>query len=184
MKDISIAEQEVWRRADPEFWQDIDTMLQPYEAPLRIEKAFGQRLTTWTDGFERKGRGQFEFSIGNRINREKVILNFGWGKTGPGGTTTLNRWFEELQYLFRNERDVKIYKSTPYIPHTQEHQLWCQFIEVRQYGNPMQAYCIWNGDIIIPSRANPIIRDSAYDWTFDWRNKKSLQEMLNAVKDL
>lgn len=176
--------EEVWRRADPEFWEDIDAHLEPHEAPIRIEHAYAQQLTTWRDGFERSGSGQFRFDIGQRSNRERIKLNFQWSKTGPGGTETLNRWFEELQYIFRNEKAIKIYKATPYIPHTQDYQVWCQFIEVRHYGMPVQAYCVWNGDTIIQSKAEVLVRESAYDWTFDWRRSRTLEQMLNAVKNI
>jgi hypothetical protein len=184
MKDLSVEHQEVWRRLDPELWADIDTLLEPHQAPIRISKATGQQLTTWRDGFERKGRGQFQFNVGQGASKEKITLGFAWGKTGPGSTTTLNRWYEELQYLFRNEEGVKMNKATAYIPNTQDHQVWCQFIEVQHYGMPVQAYCIWNGDTIIQSKGQPIIREHAYDWTFDWRNGKSLEQMLDLVKDL
>jgi hypothetical protein len=184
MKNLSPEQEAVWRRVDPEFWSDIDGVLEIHEAPLRIDRATNQKLTTWKDGFETTGRGQFQFIVGKDRNKEKIVLNFGWGKTGPGCTHTLNRWTEELQYLFRNEQAVKIYKSTPYIPNTQDYQVWCQFIEVRQFGHPRQAYCIWNGDTIIASKARPIERETAYDWTFDWRNAKTLEQMLDLVKDM
>jgi hypothetical protein len=184
MKNLSIEQQEYWRKIDPEFWADLDTLLQPYEAPVRIERAFAQRLTTWSDELDKKGRGQFQFSVGDKNARQKITLNFAWGNVGPGGTYALNRWFEELQYLLRKEEGIKIYKSSAYLPNTQDHQLWCQFIEVRKFGMPIQAYCIWNGNTIIQSVAHPIVRDNAYDWSFDWRNAKALDKMLELVKDL
>lgn len=184
MKSLTQEQQEYWRKVDPELWADIDTMLEPYEAPIRIQKAFAQKLTTWSDVLNPKGRGQFQFSVGDKNNRQKITLNFSWGNTGPGGTHTLNRWFEELQFLLRNEEGIKIYKSTSYLPNTQDFQIWCQFIEVRKFGMPIQAYCIWNGDTIIQTKGQPIIRDTAYDWTFDWRNARSLEQMLNLVKDM
>jgi hypothetical protein len=184
MRNLTIEQQDVWRRADPELWADIDTVLEPHEAPIRISKASNQQLTTWRDGFENRGRGQFQFDIAQGSAKERIILNFSWGNTGPGSTFTLKRWFEELQYLFRNERGVKIYKSTAYIPNTQDYMIWCQFIEVRHYGMPVQAYCIWNGNTIIQSRAKPLIRENAYDWTFNWNNIKSLEQMLELVKHI
>ena len=184
MKTLTVEQQEYWRRIDPELWADIDTTLEPHEAPVRIDCAFAQKLTTWSNEMNPKGRGQFQFSVGDKKNRQQVTLNFAWGKTGPGGTFTLNRWVEELQYLLRNDQGIKILKSTVYLPNTQDYQTWCQFIEIRKHGIPTQAYCIWNGDIIIQNKAEPLIRDQAYDWTFDWRNSKSLEQMLALVKDL
>jgi hypothetical protein len=184
MKNLTVEQQEFWRRADPEFWADIDTMRESYQAPVRIERAFAQKLTTWSDELNLKGRGQFQFNVGDKNSRQKITLNFAWGKTGPGGTHTLNRWYEEIQCLLRNEPGIKMYKATAYLPNTQDYQTWCQFIEVRKFNMPIQAYCVWNGDTIITSKANPVIRDTAYDWTFDWRNAQPLEQMLFLVKDL
>jgi hypothetical protein len=131
MKNLTKEQEEMWRSLDPEFWADIDGVLKVHEAPIRIERAISQRLTTWRNGFDRKGRGQFQFTVGQGASKQKIILNFGWGNTGPGNTHALNRWTEELQYLLRNEKAVKIEKSTSYIPNTQDYQVWCQFIEVQ-----------------------------------------------------
>jgi len=184
MKNLTVEQQEFWRRVDPKLWAEIDTMLEPYQAPVRIDRAYAQKLTTWSDELNLKGRGQFQFSVGDKANRKQITLNFAWGKTGPGGTHTLNRWFEELQFLLRNDEGIKMYKATAYLPSTQDHQIWCQFIEIRKHGMPAQAYCIWNGDTIIQSKGKPIVRDQAYDWTFDWKNSRSLEEMLTLVKEI
>jgi hypothetical protein len=174
----------LWRQADPELWADVDKVLEPYEAPIRITKAYKQQLTTWANAFNKQGQGQFSFDVGVNPNRQSIKLNFAWGNVGPGGTHTLNRWVEELQYLLRNQQGIKILKATAYLPNTQDFQAWCQFVEVRQWGEPIQAYCVWNGDTIIQSKAKPLFRDNARDWTFDWRNTRTLDQMLTSVKDL
>jgi hypothetical protein len=181
---ISKEQEHIWRNIDPEFWSDIDTVLSEREAPFRVERATGQKLTTWDNPLDAKGAGQFVFDVGTNPNKTRIKLNFAWGNTGVGSTYALNRWVEELQYLLRNEEGVKVYKATAYLPNTQDFQHWCQFIEVRKYSQPQQAYCVWNGETIIQSVSKPVIRDSARDWTFDWRNAKSLEELLAAVKDL
>lgn len=181
---ITIEQEEFWRSIDPEWWKEIDNVMQPYVAPIRVNNVTGQRLTTWSNPLDIKGGGQFVFQVGKYPNKTTIKLNFSWSNVGAGSTETLNRWYEELQYLFRNEQGIKIYKSTAYLPNTQDFQQWCQFIEVRQYNSPKQAFCIWNGDIIIPSYSKLIIRENARDWTFDWKQRKSLKQMLELVKDL
>jgi hypothetical protein len=174
---------EMWMRLDPEFWQDIKNITEPCQAPFRIQKAWGQCLTTWRDGLDRLGGGQFCFFIGEQNSKEKIVLNFRWNKT-PGGNYTLNRWCEELHYISRHQPAIKIYKSMAHHPNTQEHLYWCQFIEVRRYNEPIQCYVLWNGDTIIPSLAKPKVRGLCYDWTFDWRNRKTLEEMLAISQEL
>lgn len=176
--------EEFWRSVDPEWWAEIDLLQQERPAPVRIDKPTNQKLTTWTTPLDKRGAGQFLFDLGAHPNKARIKLNFAWGNVGPGNTFALNRWAEELQYLLRNEQGIKIYKATTYLPNTQDFQTWCQFIEVRQYNEPKQAYCIWNGDTIISSRAKPLIRPEATEWSFDWRNAKSLDEMLFLVKDI
>jgi hypothetical protein len=181
---INKQQEDFWRSIDPEWWAEIDTVMAERQAPIRVNKASGQKLTTWTNPLDTKGAGQFVFDVGTHPNKTRIKLNFAWGNIGVGATYALNRWTEELQYLLRNEQGIKIYKATSYLPNTQDFQQWCQFIEVRQWGEPKQAYCVWNGDMIIQSVAKPVIREDARDWTFDWRNVKSLDEMLLLVKDL
>lgn len=171
-----------WIHLDPELRAEIDELTAPYQAPIKIEKAYAQTLTTWITPFDTAGHCQFKFDLGEKANRLRVVLNAKWGNTGAGNTHATNRWVEELQYLFRNFRGIKIYKATAYLPGSQDFQTWCQFVEVRQYAEPLVAYVIWNGEVILESKAKPVWRDSARDWTFDWRNKKTLEQLLAAVK--
>lgn len=172
-----------WRYLDPEILADIEAVMRPHQAPIRIDKAYAQKLTTWTNPFNPDGQGQFVFDIGQQP-RTRIKLNFSWGNIGPGGTPVLNRWHEELAYLLRNQKNVKILKATAYLPNTQEFLTWCQFLEVRQYGEPKACYVIWNGELIIESKANPIWREQAQDWTFDWRNSQTLSQALESVAGL
>ena len=173
---------ELWLSLDDEIRAEIDQLTAPYQAPIKIEHATSQTLTTWTNSFDRSGAGQFTFNLGKRPRHTQIKLNFSWNNVGPGGTHTLNRWVEELRCILRNHSNASVVKATAYLPNTQDFLPWCQFIEVREYGFPQWAYVVWNGDTIIPSKAKMIERDNAKDWTFNWNNRMTLEQALATTK--
>ena len=170
---------------DPQLEQEIELLFGKRTPSIKITSVVGQKLTLYSTNIGGRRGMQFQFYTGtDPRNRMRVILNAQQGNTGGGSTTTANRWAEEIQAVMRNSQAGRVYKSTAYLPNTQEYLPWCQFVEFEQHRASRLMWVVWNDEYIIESSKPMVTEKGNYEYTFDWRKRQTLQEMLRVTGDL
>jgi hypothetical protein len=172
-------------RNDSQLEQEIELLFGPRQPNLKINTVVGQKLTIYDSSIGGRRGMQFQFYTGtDPKTRMRVILNAQQGNTGGIQTHALNRWAEEIQALMRNTKNGRVYKTTAYLPNTQDYLSWCQFVEFEQYRDSKLMWVIWNGEHIIESSRPVLTENNNIEYTFDWRKRKTLQEMLSITRTL
>ena len=172
-------------RQDSQLEQEMELLFGARQPSLKIRTVAYQKLTIYDSTIGGRRGMQFQFYTGvDPKNRMRVILNAQQGNTGGIQTHALNRWAEEIQAVLRNTRYGRVYKSTAYLPNTQQYLSWCQFVELEQRRDSKLMWVIWNGEHIIESSRPILTENNNIEYTFDWRKRKTLQEMLATTQTL
>ena len=170
---------------DPKLADEIELLFGKRHESIKITHVVNQKLVLYSNNMGGRRGMSFSFFTGkDTSNRMRVQLNAQQGNTGGVTTHALNRWWEEVQAVMRNTLDGKVYKSTAYLPNTQEYLPWLQFVEFEHRRASKMMWAIWNNEYIIES-SSPLITDQGnIEYTFDWRKRRTLQTMLDATRTL